>query len=86
MHLILFDASAGRHDHVNQMVLSEIADDLPHTAAYHVAGVREKDGALGLLSEFGITPLIGFIGQRSVVGESPVQLAITSSIQKLPFG
>ena len=71
---VLLDSSARCDNHIHQMVLHQVVNDLSHTAAHHVAGVRKEDRALLVLSEFRVAPLVRLIRQGSVVRKSPVKL------------
>ena len=71
---VLLDASARRDDNVDKVVLHEVVDDLSHTARHHVARVGEEDGALGLLAELGVVPLVRLVGEGRIIAQSPIQL------------
>lgn len=68
-----------------KVVLHQIVNNLSHSTGHHVGGVGEENGALGLLAELGVAPLVGLVLERSIITQSPVQLWLTRNQLVLPF-
>ena len=71
---VLLNTSASGDHHIHEVVLHEVVNDLSHSTRHHVTRIGEENGALCLLAEFRIAPLIGLVGKRGIIAQSPVQL------------
>ena len=66
-------------------MLHQVMADLSHTARHHVTRIGEENGALRLLAELRIVPLVGLVRKRSVIAQSPVKLPHDSIHPPAPF-